>query len=159
MIKEYSWSVTVDGGPHEILCQVMNNKYVLWVDDKFEKTIYRKSFQLARGGLDETLELWGKTCHFVVWPSEKVEFFVDGRSLNVQEDDENALDTSYEATVYRFRQKMRRCSWGMAVLMTLICICFGVIAWRGVDILRWKEYIAVVLFVLGFSVIGIFRWR
>lgn len=35
----------MDGVPHAILCQVMNNKYVLWVDDKFEKTIYRKSYQ------------------------------------------------------------------------------------------------------------------
>lgn len=110
MTKEYNWSTTVDGVPHAILCQVMNNKYVLWADDKFQKTVYRKSFQAARGGLDETLELWGKTCHFVVWLSEKVEFFVDGKSLNTQEYCENAPDISYEESVSRHERTMRRSS-------------------------------------------------
>lgn len=49
MLKEHNWGVPVDGVVHTVLCQCMNNKYVLWVDDKFEKNIYRKSFQAARG--------------------------------------------------------------------------------------------------------------
>lgn len=29
MLKEYEWQVSVDGREHTILCQVMENKYVL----------------------------------------------------------------------------------------------------------------------------------
>lgn len=159
MIKEHSWSATVDGVPHTILCQVMNNKYVLWVDDKFEKTVYRKSFQAAREGLDETLELWGKTCHFVVWPSEKVEFFVDGKSLNTQEDYENALDTSYEASISRHERNMRRCWWMTVLLIALACILYLAMVLQGKDMSRWNGTIVAALVILGIYLVSIVRGR
>ena len=159
MIKEYNWSATVDGAAHVILCQVMNNKYVLWVDDKFEKNVYRKSFQDARGGLDETLELWGKTCHFVVWPGEKVEFFVDGKSLNTQEGYENALDMSYEEAIFRHARNMRRCSWVMVLLMALACILYLVVALQGGDMSHWNGTMVVVLVILVLNLVYIVRGR
>ena len=159
MTKEHNWSATVDGVAHVILCQVMNNKYVLWVDDKFEKTVYRKSFQATRGGLDETLELWGKTCHFVVWPSEKLEFFVDGKSLNTQEGYENALDMSYEESISRHARNMRRCSWVMVLLMALACILYLVVVFQGGDVSRWNGTMVVVLVILVLNLVGIVRGR
>lgn len=159
MIKEHNWSATVDEVPHAILCQVMNNKYVLWVDDKFEKTVYRKSFQAVRGGLDKTLELWGKTCHFVVWPSEKVEFFVDGKSLHTQEDYEHALDMSYEEAISRHKRNMRRCSWGMVLLMTVTCILYLVVVLQGRDISRWNGTMVLVLVILVFNLVDIVRGK
>lgn len=53
MTKEYNWSTTVDGVPHAILCQVMNNKYVLWADDKFQKLSTVRTFRLL-------VEVWMK---------------------------------------------------------------------------------------------------
>lgn len=159
MTKEYNWNVTVNGVPHTILCQVMNNKYVLWIDDKFEKTVYRKSFQAARGGLDETIELWGKTCHFVVWPSENVEFFVDGKSLNTQEDDENALGMSYEESISRHERNMHRCSWVVVVLMALTCILYVAMVLQGGDMSRWNGTMVAVLVILVINLISIVRGR
>ena len=159
MTKEHNWNTTVDGVSHAILCQVMNNKYVLWVDDKFEKTVYRKNFQAARGGLDETLELWGKTCHFVVWPSEKVEFFVDGKSLNTQEDYEHALDMSYDEAISRYERTMRRYSWGMVLIMGLTCILYLAVVLQGGDMSRWNGTMVVVLVILVLNLVGIVRGR
>lgn len=159
MTKEYNWSTTVDGVPHAILCQVMNNKYVLWADDKFQKTVYRRSFQAARGGLDETLELWGKTCHFVVWPSEKVEFFVDGKSLNTQEDCENALDISYEESVSRHERTMRRSLWAVVLLIALACIFYLVMMLQGKDMSGWNGTMVVALVILAINLVGIVRGR
>ena len=159
MTKEHNWNTTVDGVSHAILCQVMNNKYVLWVDDKFEKTVYRKNFQAARGGLDETLELWGKTCHFVVWPNEKVEFFVDGKSLNTQEDYEHAPDMSYEEAISRHERTMRRCSWVMVLLIALACILYLVVVFQGGDVSRWNGTMVVVLVILVLNLVGIVRGR
>lgn len=160
MIKEYNWSVTVDGVPHAILCQVMNNKYVVWADDKFQKTIYRKSFQAARGGLDETLELWGKTCHFVVWPSEKVEFFVDGTSLHTHKGSERALDMSYEESIAHHKRTMRRCSWGTVLFTALACILYLAVELQGGNMSRWNGAMVVVLVLLVMNLVHIVRgWK
>lgn len=159
MGKEYEWSATVDGKAHTILCQVMNNKYVLWADDKFIKNVYCKAFQRIRGGIDETLELWGKKCHFVVWQDERVEFFLDGQSLTGQGDDESAVDFSYEESLRRHQQSMRRCSWVAVIITALACVSYLVMALSGADMSGWTVTFVGALIILIINVITLLGGR
>lgn len=158
MLKEYEWQVTVDGTAHTILCQVMDNKYVLWADDEHIRTIYRKAFQRIRGGIDETLELWGKPCHFVVWQNEKIEFFYDGQSVGGQGKDQNAMDHSYEECVRRHDRTMRQCSWVVVIFMGLACASYLVLALGGRDVSGWTVTFLGALVILIVNLVRIV-WR
>lgn len=159
MMKEYNWNTVVDGVPHTIVCQVLNSQYVLWIDDKFEKTVWRKMFQDIRGGLDETLELWGKTCHFVVWPGEKVEFFVDEKSLNTQEDHGYTSGMSYEEARSHHERNIRRGSWAIVLLMGFVCILYLTMVLQGEDMSRWNGTLVTVLVVFVIYLISAVRVR
>lgn len=65
-MKEYCWTLEKDGETHTISCQTNGTRYILWADDDHIKTIYRKAFQNPPGSMDETLGLFGTTCHLVV---------------------------------------------------------------------------------------------
>ena len=95
----------------------------------------------------------------MVWPSEKLEFFVDGKSLNTQEGYENALDMSYEESISRHARNMRRCSWVMVLLMALACILYLVVALQGGDMSRWNGTMVVVLVILVLNLVYIVRGR
>lgn len=159
MLKEHEWSVTVDGVSHTILCQVMDNKYVLWADDEHIQTIYRKAFQRIRGGIDQVLELWGKQCHFVVWQNEKVEFFLDGCSLSRKEADRWLPDATYEESRRRNDKIMRQCSWVVVIFMTLACIGYLVMALSGEDVSGWTVTFVGALVILIANLVSIFSGR
>ncbi len=159
MLKEYEWQVTVDGSAHTILCQVMENKYVLWADDEHIQTIYRKAFQRTRGGIDKPLEVWGKKCRFVVWQDERVEFFLEGQSLTGQEDDESAVDSSYEESLRRHQRSMRRCSWVAVIITALACVSYLAMALAGVDVSGWTVTFVGALIILILNVITLLLGR
>lgn len=154
MEKEYQWSATVDGETHTILCQVMNNKYVLWVDDKFLKNIYRKAFQRTRGGIDETLELWGKTCHFVVGPDEWVGFFVDDQSLEEQD-----AGASYKQRMGQYKRVMLICSAAVVAITGVACMSYLALAFLGKDVSGWSGTFLAALIVLVLGIVSVFTWR
>lgn len=153
MMKEYEWQVSVDGREHTILCQVMDNKYVLWADDQHVQNIYRKMFQCVRGGIDQPLELWGKKCRFVVWQDECVEFFLDGQSLAKLGEDQSAGGASYEESVRRHRRRMRRYSWEAVIIAALVCVGYLARALSGADVSEWILGFLAVLSILVLNVI------
>lgn len=153
MLKEYEWQVSVDGRAHTILCQVMENKYVLWADDQHIQNIYRKAFQRTRGGIDQTLELWGKKCHFVVWQDERVEFFLGGQSLAKLGEDESAGGASYEERVRRHQRSMRRYSWVAVIIAALVCVGYLAKALSGANVSEWILGFLAVLSILVLNVI------
>lgn len=159
MEKEYEWKFKENGVPHTILCQEMNNKYVLWVDDKHWKTVYRRSFQHSRGGIDEDMMLLGKPCHFVVWQNESVEFFFDGRSLNQPEEEEETEDASYEESRRRHETMMRRYYWTVVILTALICVAYFVMVLCGKDMSGWTGCFVVALVILIVHLFFLFKKR
>lgn len=80
MAKEYRWKTTIAGKACTVFCVPENGRYVLYVNDDYLATVYRKAFQNMAGGIDEKIEIFGQECRFVVW-DEQVDLAVDGKFL------------------------------------------------------------------------------
>lgn len=77
MAKEYSWQISIDGESHQVCCERVNNKYILYLDDEHLTNVYREFSRKMHFGLETEIEVCGKKCLFVVW-DEKPDLVVDG---------------------------------------------------------------------------------
>lgn len=134
MAKEYSWVVTADGLEHRVTCSLAGNRYQIWVDDEDLTTVYLQTGKKARYGLEQKLQIGGKTCLFVVW-DQRPDLVVDGKMVQSGKD--------YDAEKAKRKKGMLRVSWIMFAFGIAI-LCF-VAVWAVLALYNgwqhnWRHY-------------------
>lgn len=142
MAKDYTF--LLDG--KEISCQEDGNKYFIYEGDKFVTTIYGKFF----GGVDEEVELYGKTCRFIIL-HDKPDFAADGVLLS--------SGKSYEEEKEKRRKKA--CIWAYIEIFASL-IVFAVMAVFAILAQNLRAYLpgfAAALLFCAFGVCELFSNR
>ena len=135
MSKEYTF--LLDG--KEVSCQEDGNKYFIYEGDKFVTTVYGKFF----GGVDEEVELYGKTCRFIIL-HDKPDFAADGVLLS--------SGKSYAEEKEKLRKKA--CLWAyIEILASLIVLAVMVVL--AITASNVKAYVPVFAAALLFCAFGV----
>lgn len=148
--NHYNWLVELNGITHQIQCDISGNTYVLYGDDDHIKTIYRKMFQNAMGGIDEGFELFGKPCRFVV-QNEKPDIFFDGESLSDQ--------IEYQHSIRKYHRTMRILNAIQCSIATIAIIAFIGLSIAGENMEHWVGAFIIAIPYAIVSFVGLLKNR
>lgn len=124
MQREYTWEVTIDGAMRRIYCRFEGNRYVLYADEDHVANIYRKSVHTMWQGMEESVNICGKECLFVVW-DERPDIVVDGRLVGRGIDYQKALKKKNAGFLTGYRIVFWAGVGLLAVMAVLICAGWG----------------------------------